>query len=67
MSRTFDVDVLECPKCAGRLRVLALVDDATTIAKLLDELGIDCTPPPTRARDPATLDHDPDAADPDPC
>jgi hypothetical protein len=64
MSRTFDVDVLECPKCTGRLRVLALIDDADTAAKILDELDIAPTPPPTRARDPATLDHDPDATDP---
>jgi hypothetical protein len=23
MSRTFEVDVLECPKCKGRLRIIA--------------------------------------------
>ncbi len=64
MSRTFDVDVLECPKCAGRLRILALVNDPQTATKLLDELDIERTPRPARARDPATLDHDPDMDDP---
>jgi hypothetical protein len=61
MSRTFDVDVLECPKCNGSLRVLNLVDDKTLATAILDELGITRAPPPSRARDPATLDHDPDA------
>jgi hypothetical protein len=63
MSRTFDVDVLECPKCNGSLRILALVEDKAAAAKILAELHIDRTPPPTRARDPTTLDHDPDADD----
>ena len=63
MSRTFDVDVLECSKCGGRLRMLSLVDDEDTATAILDELAIERTPPPTRARDPSTLDHDPDADD----
>ena len=37
MSRTFDVDVLECPKCKGSLRILAIIDDEATAAKLLDD------------------------------
>lgn len=63
MSRTFDVDVLECPKCTGRLRILAVIDDEHLAATILDELGIARAPPPTSARDPATLDRDPDADD----
>ena len=59
MRRTFDVDVLECPKCTGKLRILALVDDLTIAAQILDELNIPRAPPPKRARDPTTLDHDP--------
>ena len=62
MSRTFDVDVLECSKCGGRLRILALIDDPQTAEKkILDDLAIERTPPPTRARDPSTLERDPDA------
>jgi hypothetical protein len=56
MSRTFDVDVLDCPKCEGRLRVRAIVDDPTTAAEILDELGIARAPPPSRAGDPAALE-----------
>jgi hypothetical protein len=63
MSRTFDVDVLECPKCHGRLRIIALVDDKHLAATILDDLAITRAPPPTRARDPATLEHDPDSDD----
>ncbi len=61
MSRTFDVDVLACPKCHGRLRILAVIDDKELAKTILDELAIARAPPPLRARDPATLDHDPDA------
>jgi hypothetical protein len=67
MSRTFDVDVLECSKCGGRLRIVALIDDEDTATAILDELAIERTPPPTRARDPSTLDHDPDADADDTC
>ena len=63
MRRTFDVDVLECPKCAGRLRILAVVDDEPTAAEILTELGIARAPPPARARDPATLTVSADAPD----
>ena len=66
MRRTFDVDVLECSKCNGRLRILAVIDDATLATQILDELAIPRAPPPTRARDPATLEHDPTTLD-DPC
>lgn len=55
MRRTFDADVLECPKCTGRLRVIAVVDDPATARAILDELAIRGPPPPLRARDPATL------------
>jgi len=48
MSRTFDV---------------ALIDDQSLATSILDELAIARAPPPLRARDPATLDHDPDADD----
>lgn len=52
LRRTFDVDALECPKCAGRIRVLNIVDDNATAKAILDELGIPAAPRP-RARDPS--------------
>jgi len=55
LRRTFETDALECPKCAGRIRVLAIVDDAATAAAILHELAIPTNTPAPRARDPATL------------
>ncbi len=55
LRRTFDADVLECPKCAGRLRVLCVVDDPDVVRAFLDELAIAPAPPRGRARDPTTL------------
>lgn len=60
MRRTFDVDVLECPKCTGKLRILALVDDPAIATQILDELHIPRAEHPHRARDPTTLERDPD-------
>lgn len=56
MRRTFDVDVLECLRCKGRLRVLAVIDDRDQAAQILDELSIPRSPPPARARDPRPSD-----------
>src|SRR3954468_12030738 len=32
---TFSVDVLECPKCKGRMKLLAMVTDAKSIRRFL--------------------------------
>jgi hypothetical protein len=64
MRRTFDVDVLECPKCNGKLRILAVVETDAHAAQILDELAIERTPPPPRARDPSTLEAAPTDAAP---
>jgi hypothetical protein len=40
MRRVFDVDVLECPNCRGRMRILA------AIQKILCCLGLPPRPPP---------------------
>ena len=40
LRRTFDADVLECPKCAGRLRVLGVVDEPDVVRAFLNELAI---------------------------
>jgi hypothetical protein len=56
LRRTFDVDVLECPQCHGRLRLLGQVTDATTISRVLAILGIPAEAPrAARARDPTEL------------
>jgi hypothetical protein len=53
LRRSFSVDVLECPKCHGRLRVLAVITEPEPIRRLLAHLGMPVDlPPPARARDP---------------
>ncbi len=55
MRRTFDTDVLECPRCDGRLRVIAVIEEPEVALSILAELNIPRARPPTRTRDPTTL------------
>jgi hypothetical protein len=38
--KVYEVDPLECPKCKGPMRVIALIDDAAVIRKILSHLGL---------------------------
>ena len=40
MRRTFGFDVLACPRCGGRLRLIALIDEASVIERILRHLGL---------------------------
>ena len=53
MKRSFDVDVLKCPKCASRMRLISVIKDPAVIHKILDHLGLDSElPTPEPARPP---------------
>ena len=39
LARTFAVDVLACPKCHGRMRLLAMVEDPVRVARFLAAVG----------------------------
>ena len=53
MRRSFGFDVLACPRCDGRLRLIALIDQAPVIEKILRHLGLPSEiPKPTLARAP---------------
>jgi hypothetical protein len=53
LRRSFSVDVLECPKCHGRLRVVAIITEREPVRRILAHLGMPTEPPPVaRARDP---------------
>jgi hypothetical protein len=53
LRRSFSVDVLECPKCHGRLRVVAVITEREPIQRILAHLGLPTDPPAVaRARDP---------------
>jgi len=59
MRRAFDVDVLACPRCGGRLRLLGTIDDPVAILAILDSLAVSAgpldRPPPATMLDPAAL------------
>jgi hypothetical protein len=52
MRRTFGIDTLACPRCGGRLRWIALIDEASVIERILRHLRLPTevpTPRPARA------------------
>ena len=46
LQRVFEVDALACPKCGGRLRVLAAITDPTVAARILRCLALPARAPP---------------------
>jgi hypothetical protein len=40
LRRVFAVDVLACPNCGGRMRVLATIDDPEVVRRILTHLGL---------------------------
>jgi hypothetical protein len=40
LERTFAIDVLACPECGGRLRLITTITDARVIDKILRHLGL---------------------------
>jgi hypothetical protein len=53
MRRTFGFDVLACPRCGGRLRLVALIEQAPVVRRILRHLGLPTElPEPRPARAP---------------
>jgi hypothetical protein len=53
MRRTFGLDVLACPRCGGRLRLVALIEHAAAVQRILRHLGLPAeVPEPRPARAP---------------
>jgi hypothetical protein len=53
MRRTFGLDVLACSRCGGRLRLVALIDQASVVQRILRHLGLPTElPEPRPARAP---------------
>ena len=46
LRRTFAIDVLACPGCGGRLRLLATIEQGAVVEKILTHLGLATGPPP---------------------
>jgi hypothetical protein len=49
MQRSFGFDVLACPRCGGRFRLMALIDDPRVILRILRHLGLPTEIPAARA------------------
>jgi len=52
LRRAFQIDVLRCPRCEGRMKVLAAINDPEVAQKILRHLGLPAEPPscaPARA------------------
>ena len=46
----------QCPRCLGRMKLIALIEDPAVIAKILDHLGLSSEIPRARpAKPPAEL------------
>jgi hypothetical protein len=63
MRRVFAVDVLECPRCHGPMRILAAIHPPDTAGAILECLGLSARPPPVapaRRVAPALFESDPD-------
>lgn len=62
MRRTFGIDVLDCPRCSGRLRLLALIEHVRILERILGHLGLPTDrPEPRPARAPPQPVCDPDS------
>jgi hypothetical protein len=46
LRRVFDIDALECPKCACQLVVLAFISDPPVVERILSHLKLPTSPPP---------------------
>jgi len=40
IQKIYEVDPLTCPKCGGKMRVIAFIEDYKIVKKILDYLGI---------------------------
>ena len=40
LKRLFSIDIETCPKCGGKLRVIACIEDADIIATILEHIRV---------------------------
>jgi hypothetical protein len=46
LRRVFAKDVLECPRCGGRMKIIATVTDPEAVRRILTCIGLPARPPP---------------------
>ncbi len=44
MRRALDIDVLACPRCGNRMRLLATIEDPRVVERILTHLGLPSVP-----------------------
>jgi len=49
LKKVFAIDVLACPECSGRLKMIAFIADQGIARKILELLELDATGPPLPA------------------
>ena len=69
LAKVYEIDVLACPECGGRMKLIAFIAEPTVAKRILDHLGLDSTGPPLarpRVGQPDSVDVVPacDVADP---
>jgi hypothetical protein len=53
LRRSFDIDIEQCPKCGGRIRLIQSVTEPSVARAILERLGLPTEAPrAARARDP---------------
>jgi uncharacterized protein YbaR (Trm112 family) len=50
MKRAYLLDMLVCPSCAGKMSIIAIIDDEEVAVKILDHLGLSSRAPPRGRR-----------------
>lgn len=57
MKRTFKIDVLLCPKCGGRMSLIALIssDQQEVVRAILGSMGVPMDPPMRAPPKPAQV------------
>ena len=55
MRRSLGLDVLACPRCGGRLTLIALIEDLAVIERFLRHLGLPHTIPEARPARPPPM------------
>jgi hypothetical protein len=40
LKRVFNIDIEVCPKCQGKIRIIAAIEDPKVIKKILDHMGL---------------------------
>ena len=55
LKRVFDIDIEQCPRCGGRLKIIAAIVDPQVIIQILTHLGLPARAPPRAPARPFAL------------